>query len=182
MTKSQLFLFDDFRKNQSINSKLPAKIVDYEKKIGSLKEKTLIDLDLYKNYVGLFDRLDFRKPEMDVPFPFDWDLFLQLAAASFSCKSSLTLSNNRDQNLPDLHLSVSSNKDEHKVLANLSFFQLERLFLIFVDELLALEIHRNSDSNSANEIEETRQQKLVEWNMGIAQFKPLLLLRQNYGL
>ncbi len=182
MSKTKAFMFDDFREEKKGNSKLHERIAEYERVVRSLKGKSLRDLPLYDSYLSTFEILDFRKPEMEKAFPYDWNHFVQLAAASFSCASSLTLSTNRDQSLPDLHLSVSSNKEEHKVLAHLSFFQVERLFFIFVDEILALEIQAIQDPGYKSEIQDIRQKKIVEWNMGLSQFKPLLLLRQRFQL
>lgn len=176
------FYFDNFRSDKAGQPKLSKKILDYEAKVASLSDMSLEDTDFYKDYLSRFEVMNVRTPEMELEFPYKWDTMLRLAAASFSCKTCLSLGHNSNEELPDLHLSVSSNKEEYKILANLSFFQVERLFYIFVDEILALELHRNDNPDAEVEIRGTRNQKVVEWNMGLAQFKPMLRLRKAYKL
>jgi tRNA A37 N6-isopentenylltransferase MiaA len=89
---------------------------------------------------------------------FDWDLLQQLVLGSFS--SDYELKTEKDQN-PELYIAVKSgDQSVVKKVSELRSFQIQRLYEIYVEEQLNLQILKNEDENEKNAIEQERIMRL----------------------
>lgn len=122
----------------------------------------------YINYVGRFDTelIKYKVPE-ELSDAFDWNFLFQLIVSSFSSEYSLDYNSdngtkeidNRDT-LPELYVKVSS--DGHVVnqkISELWRFQIERLFEIYCEEQINLEVIRAEGVNEEKGIYKEREER-----------------------
>ena len=77
-----LFNFQDFISNLKDNSEKKEVVSKYEKLVEKIPE-TIEECIWFKDYVSKFQTVKTKYPE-DLKEDFNWDLLLQLIAASFS--------------------------------------------------------------------------------------------------
>ena len=169
MTKSTQFLFnfESFIEKQRGDKKKKT-IQKYEKIV--LKGKTITGSikrqKWYRDYLSKFKPIPkYRIPD-DLKNDFDWDLLFRLVAGSFSSTYRLSNTTKIDANteIPDLIITVS-NKDQRieKAISELWSFQIHRLFEIYINEQIELEIGLNQKSFKKG-ISLMREQKKDEFN------------------
>jgi hypothetical protein len=98
---------------------------------------------------------------------------MQLAAASFSSSGVVKKSG---ESLPEFIISVSSGEQVvDKKTSKLSTSQIHRLFEIFVEEQMNLEVLRQEDPAEREKIDSVRQQQLQRWgSKGPGEAKPTI--------
>lgn len=129
----------------------------YEKLFGPIQGE-IKDQNWYKDYVSLFPAMQYLVPE-EIKEDFDWDILIQLVAASFS--SDGVFDNNTEKELPDFVISVQSGDQVVvKKVSELWGFQLLRLFEIYVEEQMNLQILINEDEKEKEAILAQRESRL----------------------
>lgn len=111
-------------------------IRNYEKNYGVFPED-FNETAIYKKYLRKFKvkRLPLAVPEED-DLNFDWTLLIQLVAASFSSDYHFELNKKGDY---ELNIAVCvDDKSIERTISELSYFQIQRLFEIYIEEQINL--------------------------------------------
>ncbi len=156
-----LFDFDKFIQTLREHSEKKEIIEKYEKVVWPIVWD-IKDQVWYKEYVSKFEVVDYKVPE-EIKNDFDWKLLMQLVAASFS--SEWDLERNEDD-LPDLVISVQSwDQVVVKRVSELWWFQVDRLFEIYIEEQINLEILRYENEKEKEIIDSQRESRLERWKL-----------------
>lgn len=138
MKDKYLFSFQEFIHKLRNNPDKKEIIEDYEKIFGPMPDD-FKETDIYKQYVSKFTpskQFKLIVPD-ELEFDFDWELFEQLTATSFSSDYWFELS--EDATSYQLYISVKSGgKQIVKRVDELWSFQIHRLFEIYIDEQIKL--------------------------------------------
>lgn len=138
----------------------------YEKFFGAI-QWDLKDQSWYKEYVSKFTPMACLVPE-EIKDDFDRELLMQLVAASFSSDGVFDDQNQKD--LPDFVISVQSNDQVVvKKLSELWGFQILRLFEIYVEEQMNLQILIAEDEKEKEAIMGQRDARLNRWKLVVSQ-------------
>ncbi len=117
----------------------------------------------YTEYVSTFAPLSYLIPE-ELQEDFDWDLLVQLVASSFS--SDWTFDENTEKGQPDFVIAVQSG-DQHvvKKVSELRWFQILRLYEIYVEEQMNLQILIAEDEKEKEAILAQRETRSNRWKL-----------------
>ena len=108
----------------------------------------------YKDYLNNFSPRKYLVPD-ELQSDFDRDLLQQLVLWSFS--SDYELKASEWQELPELYIAVKSwDQSIVKKVSELWSFQIQRLYEIYVEEQINLEILRQGSEDEKNAIEQER--------------------------
>lgn len=136
----------------------------YEKFVEPLPEK-FEDTIIYKDYLSKFDinNLDLLYPEY-IDEDFNWDLLIRLVIGSFS--SSYALDEDKETWKIELIINVSA-WDKHiaKKLSELWGFQIARMYEIYIEEQMNLEILAHEDEKEKDIILSQRSANLDKWKL-----------------
>jgi hypothetical protein len=167
------FQFETFINNLREHPEKGISITKYETYLGAI-HADIRQNSFYLNYNSKFRRIPYKAldgHEND----FDWDLFLQLVVASFSTSYEFTLN---EHNIPELEISVvSGERVVRQNLIDMWGFQIHRMFEIFLEELINLEVIRQEDEGEKNEIDSRRLFLLEQWNFRSRQIDAQRLIR-----
>ena len=146
-------------------------INEYELFVGDLGQNPLEQEIWYKQLVKPFKKLyNYKVPDELSPL-FDWGLLSQLGASSISCDIHLSYENQ------DIHLKVEvENEGQHviKDMDELMFFQVERLYAIWIEENLNLSTLCHSDDFEKKSIFKTKYEKMTNWNKKLIEVQNLI--------
>jgi hypothetical protein len=173
-----MFDFKSFIENLSENPEKKDIVEKYEKLVESLPEK-FEDTIIYKNYLSKFnlDWIDLLLPEY-IDEDFDWDLLLRLIVGSFS--STYVIEKDEETWKDELIINVSAwDKHVAKKLSELWWFQIARMYEIYVEEQMNLEILANEDENEKDIVLAQRQSNLDKWNLVLDNLKVRKLKEQE---
>ncbi len=132
-----LFNFQTFVAELRENAEKKEVVEKYEKFFGTI-EGELVDQARYREYVAQFPSTAYAVPEELKP-DFDRDLLMQLVASSFS--SDGLIDPVEWQELPDFVISVQSGDQVVvKKISELRWFQILRLYEIYAEEQMNLQI------------------------------------------
>lgn len=120
----------------------------------------LIGDEPFFEYVNQFKPIPYRVPE-ELKYDFDWELLLQLVAASFSSDYKFVIPDSDDLSkvatemlIPELSITVSSGKQGvTKRVSELWSFQILRLYEIYCEEQINLHMLKLEDENEKNAID-----------------------------
>lgn len=148
-----LFDFNAFIGELRENSEKKDIIEKYEKALWPiawwLKEQVW-----YRDYLNTFSPRKYLVPG-ELQNDFDWDLLEQLVLWSFS--SDYELKTNEWEEIPELYIAVKSGDQSIvKKVSELRSFQIQRLYEIYVEEQINLEILRQWSDDEKNAIEQER--------------------------
>lgn len=117
----------------------------------------------YTQYVSTFAPMQYAIPE-ELQEDFDWDLLIQLVAASFSSDGMLDENSGKDQ--PDFVIAVQSG-EQHvvKKVSELRGFQILRLYEIYVEEQMNLQILITEDEKEKEAIMAQREARSNRWKL-----------------
>ena len=169
-----LFDFNGFIEEFRNNEDKQEIIEKYEKAFGSLEGKNYTDLPFYTDYVSKFNvNEDFMK-RVEVPdelrYCFDYELLLRLVAASFS--SEYKFEHLDETDTERLKIAVKSQGQSIvKSLENLWSFQIYRLFEIYFEEQMNLDILTKDSTEEENAIMFERDMRLKGFDRTMAHLK-----------
>ena len=120
----------------------------------------------YKDYLSQFPAQDYLTPE-DLEDDFDWDILQKLVIWSFS--SDYELKQDDKDNGWELYIAVKSwDQSIVKTVSELRSFQIIRLYEIYIEEQMNLQILMNEKDEEWESEEEAllseRQVRLKKWN------------------
>lgn len=108
----------------------------------------------YRDYLSTFSPRKYLVPD-ELQNDFDWDLLEQLVLWSFS--SDYEFKANEWEDTPELYIAVKSwDQSIVKKVSELWSFQIQRLYEIYVEEQINLEILRQWSEDEKNAIEQER--------------------------
>ena len=158
-----MFDFKVFIENLRENPEKKDTVEKYEKLVEPIPEK-IEETIIYKNYLSKFDVSDINLvlPEF-VDEEFDWDLLLKFILASFS---SSYVFEKVDDDKYELIINVSAG-DKHvaKKLSELWGFQIARMYEIYIEEQMNLEILAHEDEKEAEIVYSQREANLDKWRL-----------------
>ncbi len=134
----------------------------YEKLFGPITGD-IKDQIRYTDYISLFTPLSYLIPE-ELKDDFDRALLIQLVAGSFS--SDGTFDANNDKWQPDFVIAVQSG-DQHvvKKVSELRGFQILRLYEIYIEEQMNLQILIAEDEKEKEAIIAQRESRIQRWKL-----------------
>lgn len=158
-----LFNFQTFVQELKENPEKKEVIEKYEKFFGNI-EGELKDQLWYQEYVAQFTTLWYRVPD-ELKSDFDRDLLMQLVGASFS--SDGLIDDVDDENpLPDFVISVQSGDQVVvKKISELRWFQILRLYEIYAEEQMNLQILIAEDEKEKEAIVAQRDSRANRWKL-----------------
>ena len=172
-----LFNIQMFLAEQEENPETKEELLKYYQFVQPKEEiHDISDLKFYKDYVSLFKTRSVKVPE-ETEKDFDWDLLMQLCAASLSNDVYFELSGTDE--LPALIISVTHEDTQvKKKLDELWGFQILRLYEIYLTELINFEVVIAEDEQEASSIEMQRKKKLDMWTYNFIKLDAELLNRK----
>lgn len=161
-----LFNFQAFIEELREKEETKEVVEKYEKFFGEITGD-IKDQIWYKEYLEKFDYIPYEVPEELQP-EFDWDILLKLIAGSFSNRCKMKYENE----IPTFNIEVlSSNQVVDKNVGELWSFQILRLFEIYVEEAMNLQILISEDENEKEAIIRQREIRIDEWNKHLINLK-----------
>lgn len=127
--------------------------------------KSVRDFKWYDDYISLFTPKKFRRPE-ELENDFDWDLLCQLVSGSFS-SSSIFESINTPPGLELVITVFSGEITSVRKMSELWGFQILKLFNIYVEEQMNLEVLIAEDIDEKVAILKQRQIVKNRWDVNI---------------
>lgn len=119
----------------------------------------------YKDYLSKFSFQSYLTPE-DLDDDFDWDILEKLVIGSFS--SDYELKQNEKDGNRELYIAVKSwDQSIVKTVSELWSFQILRLYEIYIEEQMNLQILMNEEEDWDSEKEaliSEREVRLKKWN------------------
>lgn len=143
--------------NKQVIQEYEKKVLNGDRIVGDVKDQIW-----YKEYLALIPPQKFRTPE-DINDIFDWDLLFQLIAGSYS--SEYWLEPIKGSDLDELFVEVDKPAKIKKKISELWSFQILRLFEIYCEEQMNVQIHlsesiEKEDKEEIRAIEKEREEKL----------------------
>jgi len=159
-----MFDFEGFIESLRENEEKKEIVEKYEKLVEPLPSK-FEDTIIYKDYLSKFDtsKIDLLLPEY-IDDDFDWDLLLKLVIGSFS--STYVLDVDEETGKDVLVINVSAG-DKHvaKKLSELWGFQIARMYEIYIEEQMNLEILAHEDEKEKDIVLSQRAANLNKWKL-----------------
>lgn len=119
----------------------------------------------YKEYLINFSTIKYNVPE-ELKEEFDWDLLLKLIAASFSSECTFDKNVENPTWPKDLTIAVKSwDQSVVKKVEELWSFQVLRLYEIYIEEQMNLQILMKEDEKEKDAIIWQRQARLQRWKL-----------------
>ena len=155
-----LFDFNAFIWELRNNPEKKEIVEKYEAALGPISW-WLKDQIWYTQYLMNFKPLEYLVPD-ELQNDFDRDLLEQLVLWSFS--SDYEFKTNEWQETPELYIAVKSGDQSIvKKVSELRSFQIQRLYEIYVEEQINLEILRQWSDDEKNAIEQERIMRQKRW-------------------
>jgi len=157
-----LFNFQTFVNELRENPEKKEVVEKYEKFFGPIVWD-IKDQSWYTDYVSTFPAMDYLKPE-ELENDFDWLLLMEMVASSFSSDGLLEVIEWKD--LPEFVISVQSwDQVVVKKVSELRWFQILRLYEIYTEEQMNLQVLISEDEKEKAAIEAQRQARLNRWKL-----------------
>ncbi len=169
-----LFDFKAYIEELRENPEKKEVVEKYEKIIWTIDWDTK-DQIWYKEYVNKFKTIKYLVPE-ELKEDFDWDLLMQLVASSLS--SDWFLSQEEWKEIVEFTISVQSGDQVVvKKVSELWGFQISRLYEIYIEEQMNLQILMMEDEKEKNAIESQREAKEHRWTIVLENLEKEKLLK-----
>lgn len=157
-----LFDFESFIGDLRDNQEKKETVEKYEKYFGNI-DPNIKEQKWYIDYIQNFETVDYNIPE-ELKEDFDWKLLMQLVAGSFS--SDWVIDFVEWQELPEFIISVYSwDQSVVKKVSELWGFQILRLYEIYIEEQMNLQILMEEEEKEKEAIEAQRKSKLERWEI-----------------
>ncbi len=116
----------------------------------------------YTNYLSKFWSQSYLTPE-DLEDDFDWDILQKLVIGSFS--SDYELKQQEKDGWWELYIAVKSwDQSIVKTVSELWSFQIIRLYEIYIEEQMNLQILMNEEAEEKDALISEREVRLKKWN------------------
>lgn len=116
----------------------------------------------FKEYLVDFPFSPFMTPD-ELGDDFNWDLLQKLVIGSFSSDYELKMDAEKGEN--ELYIAVKSgDQSVVKTVSELRSFQMLRLYEIYVEEQMNLQILKKEDESEQGAIDAERAMRLKKWN------------------
>jgi len=161
-----MFDFKVFIENLRENNEKKDIVEKYEKLVEIVWDNFKNTI-IYKDYLSKFntDNLDLILPEY-IDNDFDWDLLLRLVIWSFS--SSYVLEKDEESWKIELVINVSAwDKHVAKKLSELWWFQIARMYEIYIEEQMNLEILAHEDEKEKDIVLSQRISNIKKWKLAL---------------
>lgn len=156
-----LFNFTTFVDELRDNPEKKEVVEKYEKFFGPIAGE-MRDQLWYTEYVSKFPFMDYRVPE-ELRQDFDWQALMQLVGASFSSDGLLE---NTEEEPNEFLISVQSGDQVVvKKVSELRWFQILRLYEIYAEEQMNLQILIAEDEKEKEAILAQRESRLKRWSL-----------------
>ena len=133
----------------------------YEKYFGKI-QWDIKDQIWYTDYLSKFSFQNYLTPE-DLEDDFDWDMLQKLVIGSFS--SDYELKEQEKDEWWELYIAVKSwDQSIVKTVSELWSFQIIRLYEIYVEEQMNLQILMNEEDDEKEALISEREVRLKKWN------------------
>lgn len=160
-SKKMLFNFQAFVDEMREKSEKKEIIEKYEALYGPV-QWDITDQLRYKEYLVQFPFVSFLTPD-ELGDDFDWDLLQKLVVGSFSSDYELKWEAEKGGN--ELYIAVKSgDQSVVKTVSELRSFQMLRLYEIYVEEQMNLQILRKEEEEEQGAIDAERMMRLKKWN------------------
>lgn len=157
-----LFNFQMFVQDLRDNPEKKEVVEKYEKFFGEIKGEVR-DQIWFKEYSALFHPLEYIVPD-ELAKDFDRELLIQLVASSFSSDGLVEVVDGKDK--PEFVISVQSGDQVVvKKVSELRGFQVLRLYEIYCEEQMNLQILIAEDENEKNAILAQREARMHRWKL-----------------
>ena len=157
-----LFNFQTFVNELRENPEKKEVIEKYEKFFWPITWD-LKDQGFYKEYVSTFSTVDYLKPE-ELENDFDWVVLMEMVASSFSSDGLLEVVEWKE--LPEFVISVQSwDQVVVKKVSELRWFQILRLYEIYTEEQMNLQVLIAEDEKEKAAIEAQRTARFNRWKL-----------------
>ncbi|MEF2175838.1 MAG: hypothetical protein V3575_05175 [Candidatus Absconditabacteria bacterium] len=168
---NMLFDFHSFVEELKENQEKKEVISKFEKYFGPITGD-IYEQNWYLDYISKFQVKEYLVPQELEP-DFDWDLLIRLVAGSFSSDGLLDYKfkegtdGEKDlESLPEFIISVQSGDQVVvKKISELWGFQILRLYEIYIEEQLNLQILTAEDEKEKEAIEGQRVSRLNRWTL-----------------
>lgn len=132
--------------------------------VGDIKDQSW-----YTDYITQFPPIQYAVPE-ELAEDFDWDLLCQLVAWSFSSDASVDTQVEEWKEHPNFVIAVQS-WDQHvvKKISELRGFQILRLYEIYIEEQMNLQIIMSEEESEKEAILAQRESRLQRWKLILEQ-------------
>lgn len=165
-----MFNFKEFIENLKELDEKKDIVEKYEKLVEPLTED-FKDTIIFKDYLSKFDVdwIDLLLPEY-IDEDFDFELLLRLVISSFS--SSYVLEKNEETWKIELIINVSAwEKHVAKKLSELWGFQIARMYEIYIEEQMNLEILAHEDEKEKDIVLSQRAANIDKWKLTMENLK-----------
>lgn len=153
-----LFDFSAYIEELRGNSDKKQIVEEYERLCGSISGE-IAGQKWYTDYVSKFKTVKYATPD-ELEDDFDWDLLLQITVASFSSGYSV----NPDNGKIELNITVKSGDQQViKKVSELWSFQILRLYEIYVEEQMNLQILMGKDEDEKRTLSKERELRIKKW-------------------
>ena len=133
----------------------------YEKYFGKI-QWDIKDQIWYTDYLSKFSFQNYLTPE-DLEDDFDWDMLQKLVVGSFS--SDYELKEQEKDEWWELYIAVKSwDQSIVKTVSELWSFQIIRLYEIYIEEQMNLQILMNEEAEEKEALISERDVRLKKWN------------------
>lgn len=157
-----LFNFQKFVQDLRDNPEKKEVVEKFEKFYGEIKGG-ITDQHWYKEYVTQFPTVEYLVPEELEP-DFDWKLLMELVWASFSSDGLIQVVEEKDK--PEFVISVQSGDQVVvKKVSELRGFQMLRLYEIYAEEQMNLEVLIAEDEKEKAAIMAQRESRQHRWKL-----------------
>lgn len=171
-----LFNFQTFVAELRENAEKKEVVEKYEKFFGTI-EWELVDQIWYKEYVVQCATTPFAVPD-ELKEDFDRELLMQLVAGSFSSDGLIDFV--EGQELPEFVISVQSGDQVVvKKISELRWFQILRLYEIYAEEQMNLQILMAEDEKEKEAILAQRDSRLKRWQLVLDNLEKEHLTKQD---
>jgi len=171
-----LFNFQTFIADLRENQEKKEVVEKFEKHFGEISWEAK-DQNWYTWYTSSFKSVDYLVPE-ELKEDFDWPFLMELVASSFS--SDGLIDSIEWSDLPDFVISVQSGDQVVvKKVSELRGFQILRLYEIYIEEQMNLQVLMAEDEKEKDAIEAQRDARSHRWNLVLDNLDKEVLTKQD---
>jgi hypothetical protein len=171
-----IFDFQKFIQDLRDNPEKKEVVEKYEKLVWNL-DGHIQDQIWYKEYIYKFWHIAYKTPE-EITKDFDWNLLMQMVASSFSSDGLIDL--DADSDMPEFVISVQSGDQVVvKKVTELRGFQVLRLYEIYSEEQMNLQILIVEDEKEKEAILAQREARFNRWKLVLESYDTSKLKQQE---